>query len=43
MFPTDNAWNREVSSDPVDPHSADYLAFKAYSGRDTRYITECLR
>jgi hypothetical protein len=21
---------------------ADYLAFKAYSGRDTRYITECL-
>jgi hypothetical protein len=27
MFPTDNAWNREVSSDPVDPHSADYLAF----------------
>jgi ferredoxin len=22
---------------------ADYLAFKAYSGRDTRYITECLR
>jgi ferredoxin len=22
---------------------ADYLAFRAYSGRDTRYITECLR
>jgi hypothetical protein len=22
---------------------ADYLAFKAYSGRETRYITECLR
>jgi len=22
---------------------ADYLAFKAYSGRDTRFITECLR
>jgi hypothetical protein len=27
MFPTDNAWNRDVSWDPVDPHSADYLAF----------------
>ena len=22
---------------------ADYLAFKAYSGRETRFITECLR
>jgi ferredoxin len=22
---------------------ADYLAFKAYSGRDTRFVTECLR
>jgi hypothetical protein len=27
MFPTDHAWNRDVSGDPVDPHSADYLAF----------------
>ena len=27
VFPLDNAWNRDVSSEPVDPHSADYLAF----------------
>ena len=27
MFPLSNAWNRDVSGDPVDPHSADYLAF----------------
>lgn len=27
MFPGDNEWNRDVSADPVDPHSADYLAF----------------
>ena len=27
MFPVANEWNREVSGDPVDPHSADYLAF----------------
>src|SRR5207253_2884404 len=27
MFPVDNAWNRDVSTDPVDPHSADYIAF----------------
>lgn len=27
MFPADNAWNRDVSTDQVDPHSADYLAF----------------
>ena len=27
MFPADNAWNRDVSADQVDPHSADYLAF----------------
>jgi hypothetical protein len=27
MFPSDNPWNRDVSWDPVDPHSADYLAF----------------
>lgn len=26
LFPPDNAWNRDVSSDPVDIHSADYLA-----------------
>lgn len=24
--PADNEWNRDVSADPVDPHSADYLA-----------------
>src|SRR5438128_5778829 len=27
VFPLDNAWNRAISSEPVDPHSADYLAF----------------
>src|SRR5438128_12076259 len=27
VFPPDNARNRDVSSEPVDTHSADYLAF----------------
>ncbi|TMA84793.1 MAG: hypothetical protein E6J63_21760 [Deltaproteobacteria bacterium] len=27
VFPLENAWNRDVSSEPIDPHSADYLAF----------------
>lgn len=27
MFPVTNEWNRDVSGDPVDPHSADYLTF----------------
>ena len=27
MFPLSSAWNRDVSGDPVDPRSADYLAF----------------
>lgn len=27
MFPPGNAWNRDVSGEPADPHSADYLAF----------------
>lgn len=27
MFPADNPWNRDVSGDAVDAHSADYLAF----------------
>src|SRR5438552_474806 len=27
VFPLENAWNRDISSEPVDPHSADYLAF----------------
>jgi hypothetical protein len=27
VFPADSAWNRDVSADQVDPHSADYLAF----------------
>jgi hypothetical protein len=26
IFPPDNEWNRDVSGDPVDPHSSDYLA-----------------
>ena len=27
MFGPDSEWNRDVSGDPADPHSADYLAF----------------
>jgi hypothetical protein len=27
VFPIENAWNTDISSEPVDPHSADYLAF----------------
>src|SRR5690349_7591522 len=27
MFPPTDAWNTDVSAVPVDPHSADYLAF----------------
>ncbi len=26
VFPADNAWNRDVSADPVDPNSATYIA-----------------
>ncbi|MCL4396607.1 MAG: hypothetical protein M1482_17685 [Chloroflexi bacterium] len=26
MFPADNPWNRDISSDPVDPNSANYIA-----------------
>jgi len=26
VFPADNAWNRDVSADPVDPNSANYIA-----------------
>jgi hypothetical protein len=26
IFPADNPWNRDISADPVDPHSADYIA-----------------
>ncbi len=29
MFPDSNEWNRNVSGDPVDARSADYLAFMA--------------
>ena len=25
MFPLDNAWNQDIASEPLDPHSADYL------------------
>ena len=27
VFPASSAWNTDISSAPVDPHSADYLAF----------------
>src|SRR5881275_670850 len=26
MFPADNAWNRDVSNDPIDPNSDNYIA-----------------
>src|SRR6266516_7929773 len=26
VFPASNAWNRDVSHDPVDPHSAAWIA-----------------
>ncbi len=26
MFPADNPWNRDISNDPVDPNSANYIA-----------------
>jgi hypothetical protein len=35
MFPLENEWNRDVSGDPVDPHSAEYLAFM---GADSLYL-----
>jgi len=31
MFPLDNEWNRDISADAVDPHSADYLAYMGAS------------
>jgi hypothetical protein len=31
MFPSDNEWNRDVSAEPVDAHSADYLAYMGAS------------
>jgi hypothetical protein len=27
MFPPDNPWNRDISGEPADPHSAEYLSF----------------
>lgn len=27
MFPADNAWNRDISADPVDPNSDNYIQF----------------
>jgi len=35
VFPADNAWNQEISREPVDPHSADYLA---YMGASSLYL-----
>jgi len=32
MFPADNEWNRDVSGDPVDAKSADYIAFILANG-----------
>jgi hypothetical protein len=26
MFPADNPWNRDISNDPIDPNSANYIA-----------------
>jgi hypothetical protein len=27
MFPPDNAWNRDISNDPVDPNSDNFIAY----------------
>jgi hypothetical protein len=35
MFPRESEWNRDVSGDPVDPRSSQYLAFM---GADTRRL-----
>lgn len=35
VFPADNAWNRDVSNDPVDPRSAAYMASIAAHGPTT--------
>ncbi len=32
IYPSDNAWNRDVSADPVDPNSANYIASIGASG-----------
>lgn len=32
MFPPDNAWNRDISKDPVDPNSASYINYILQSG-----------
>lgn len=33
VFPADNAWNRDISGDPVDPRSRDYLRSIGLAGR----------
>lgn len=36
MFPADNAWNRDISADPVDPNSDNYIQYILnLSGSDT--------
>ena len=35
MFPVDNDWNRDVSGEPVDAHSGDYLQ---YMGADSLHV-----
>ena len=35
VFPAESAWNQDISGEPVDPHSADYLA---YMGADSLYL-----
>jgi hypothetical protein len=32
VFPADNPWNRDISHDPVDPNSEDYIAHISSSG-----------
>ncbi|MBI3206783.1 MAG: hypothetical protein HYZ29_34930 [Myxococcales bacterium] len=36
VFPADNEWNRDVSSDPVDPNSAAYIAHINGNGSGTK-------
>lgn len=35
MFPLENEWNRDISAEPADAHSADYLA---YMGAGSLYL-----
>ena len=33
IYPDNNAWNRDISADPIDPNSANYIAFINAGGK----------